>query len=79
MNFDPTTVVPDYPSAEAEKALDLEKWNVAPTKQGAVVPPPGKGGGGGGMAILVGLAGLAVLAGLVAAGAVRLPKGKRRR
>lgn len=75
MNFDPTTVVPDYPSAEAEKALDLEKWTVAPTKQGAVMrPTPGKGGGGGGMAILVGLAGLAVLAGVVV-----MSKGRKRR
>lgn len=75
MNLDPTTVVPDYPSAEAEKALDLEKWNVAPTKQGSVVPPaPGKGGGGGGTAIFVGLAGLAVLAGVVI-----MSKGRKRR
>jgi len=74
MNFDPTSVVPDYPSAEAEKALDLEKWNVAPAKQGAVAPPSG-GGGGGGMAIVIGLAAVAVIAG--AAVVLSRKKGKR--
>lgn len=81
MNFDPTTVVPDYPSAEAEKALDLEKYTGAPIKQGAAVPPmPGVGisvpsvGGGGGLAIVAGLAGVAVLVGIV----VAMSKGKKR-
>lgn len=82
MNFDPTTVVPDYPSAEAEKALDLEKYTGAPIKQGAAVPPamPGVGisvpsvGGGGGLAIVAGLAGVAVLVSIV----VAMSKGKKR-
>lgn len=82
MNFDPTTVVPDYPSAEAEKALDLEKYTGAPMKQSAAVPPtmPGGGisvpsvGGGGGLAIVAGLAGVAVLVGI----AVAMSKGKKR-
>lgn len=79
MNFDPTTVVPDYPSAEAEKALDLEKYTGAPVKQGAVTPPtppaPSSGGGGGGLAIVAGLAGIAVLVGVAVVMSKR--KGKR--
>jgi hypothetical protein len=48
MNFDPTSVVPDYPSAEAEKALDLEKYDSAPVKP---TPGPAPSSGGGGMVI----------------------------
>ena len=55
MNFDPTTVVPDYPSAEAEKTLDLEKWDVVPMK-----PPPMPLPGQPGLAIAAGFVGLAV-------------------
>lgn len=86
MNLDPTTVIPDYPSAEAEKALDLEKYTGAPVKQGAAVPPamPGigisvpsvGGGGGGGLAIVAGIAGLAVIVG-VAVVMSKSKKGKR--
>lgn len=84
MNLDPTTVIPDYPSAEAEKALDLEKYTGAPVKQGAAVPPamPGVGisvpsvGGGGGLAIVAGIAGLAVIVG-VAVVMSKSKKGKR--
>lgn len=60
MNFDPTSVVPDYPSAEAEKALNLEKYDVAPTKP----TPPAPSGGSGGVVIVAGIAGLAVIAGV---------------
>lgn len=60
MNFDPTTVVPDYPSAEAEKTLDLEKWDVVPMK-------PAAASSGGGLAIAAGFVGLAVLVTVVAA------------
>lgn len=81
MNLDPTTVIPDYPSAEVEKALDLEKYTGAPVKQGAAVPPvpppatpPAKSsGGGGGLAIVAGIAGLAVIVGV----AVVMSKSKR--
>ncbi len=77
MNFDPTTVIPDYPSAATEKALDLEKWSGASVKPPAM---PGVGisvpsvGGGGGLAIVAGLAGVAVLVGI----AVAMSKGKKR-
>lgn len=78
MNFDPTTVVPDYPSAAAEKALDLEKYTGAPVKQEAVAPPTPppapSSGGGGGLAIVAGLAGIAVIVGVAV---VSKKKGKR--
>ena len=78
MNFDPTTVVPDYPSAAAEKALDLEKYTGAPVKQEAVAPTPppapSSGGGSGGLAIVAGLAGIAVIVGVAV---VSKKKGKR--
>ncbi len=74
MNFDPTSVVPDYPSAEAEKALNLEKYDAAPVKE-TPGPAPSSGGGGGGMVIIAGLAGLAVIAGV----AVVLSKKKGKR
>lgn len=61
MNFDPTSVVPDYPSAEAEKALDLEKYDSAPVKP---TPGPAPSSGGGGMVIVAGIAGLAVIVGV---------------
>jgi hypothetical protein len=77
MNFDPTSVVPDYPSAEAEKALDLEKWNVAPAKQGPVAPPA-SGGSGGGMAIVIGLAAVAI-AGTAVVLSVRASRKKGKR
>lgn len=77
MNFDPTTVVPDYPSAATEKALDLEKWSGAsvkpPTMPGVGISVPSVGGGGG-LAIVAGLAGVAVLVGI----AVAMSKGKKR-
>ncbi len=77
MNFDPTTVIPDYPSAATEKALDLEKWSGAsvkpPTMPGVGISVPSVGGGGG-LAIVAGLAGVAVLVGI----AVAMSKGKKR-
>jgi hypothetical protein len=71
MNFDPTTVVPDYPSAEAEKTLDLEKWDVVPMKP---PPMPAAASSGGGLAIAAGFVGLAVLVTVVVAAKRR---GKR--
>lgn len=81
MNFDPTTVIPDYPSAATEKALDLEKWSGAsvkpPTMPGVGISVPSVGGGGGGgLAIVAGIAGLAVIVG-VAVVMSKSKKGKR--
>lgn len=76
MNFDPTTVVPDYPSAEAEKTLDLEKWDVVPMKPPPMPLPgqPAAASSGGGLAIAAGFVGLAVLVTVVVAAKRR---GKR--
>ena len=78
MNFDPTTVVPDYPSAEAEKTLDLEKWDVVPMKPLPPPMPPGQptaDSGGSGLAIAAGVVGLAVL--VTAVVVAKKKRGKR--
>lgn len=73
MNFDPTSIIPDYPSAALEKILDLGEWNSAPT-----VPDPASqpatGGGSGGLMMAAGIAGLAVLVTVVV---VAKKRGKR--
>lgn len=79
MNFDPTSVIPNYPTAELEKILDLEKWAEVPMQGGSPVPPapPAKSsGGGGGLAVIAGVAGLAVVVGIAVAMS-RSKKGKR--
>ena len=77
MNFDPTSIIPDYPSAALEKILDLGDWNSAPTVPGPAAPPPSQpatGGGSGGLMMAAGIAGLAVLVTVVV---VAKKRGKR--
>ena len=73
MNFDPTSIIPDYPSAALEKILDLGEWNSAPTVPDPAAPPPSQPATGG-LMMAAGIAGLAVLVTVVV---VAKKRGKR--